>query len=281
MTLRRAKVLNPYMPVEAEILDVVDENSAIKTYVLKPREPIHFQPGHFVMAGMPGVGESPFGVSSSCFEGDTLAISVQIQPRGKNTTALHNAKRGETALIRGPFGNSYPMDYYKGREVYVVGGGVGMAPMRSVLLALLHESDKYKSIVLRYGARNPELRMYKDLCLSWETDPRIDAVYTVDVADESWRHNVGVVTSIMKPEDIKDVPNAVAVACGPPIMLRFMVPLLLKMGFKPEHMYFSMEKNMSCGMGLCGHCRIGTYYVCKDGPVFTYDQIRDFPDAWS
>ena len=269
------------MPVEAEILDVVDENSAIKTYVLKPREPIHFQPGHFVMAGMPGVGESPFGVSSSCFEDDTLAISVQIQPRGKNTTALHNAKRGETALIRGPFGNSYPMDYYKGREVYVVGGGVGMAPMRSVLLALLHESDKYKSIVLRYGARNPELRMYKDLCLSWETDPRIDAVYTVDVADESWRHNVGVVTSIMKPEDIKDVPNAVAVACGPPIMLRFMVPLLLKMGFKPEHMYFSMEKNMSCGMGLCGHCRIGTYYVCKDGPVFTYDQIRDFPDAWS
>jgi len=281
MTLRRAKVLNPYMPVEAEILDVVDENSAIKTYVLKPREPIHFQPGHFVMAGMPGVGESPFGVSSSCFEDDTLAISVQIQPRGKNTTALHNAKRGETALIRGPFGNSYPMDYYKGREVYVVGGGVGMAPMRSVLLALLHESDKYKSIVLRYGARNPELRMYKDLCLSWETDPRIDAVYTVDVADESWRHNVGVVTSIMKPEDIKDVPNAVAVACGPPIMLRFMVPLLLEMGFKPEHMYFSMEKNMSCGMGLCGHCRIGTYYVCKDGPVFTYDQIRDFPDAWS
>ncbi|MBN1855872.1 MAG: FAD/NAD(P)-binding protein [Dehalococcoidia bacterium] len=274
-------MLNPYMPVEAEILDVVDENSAIKTYVLKPREPIHFQPGHFVMAGMPGVGESPFGVSSSCFEDDTLAISVQIQPRGKNTTALHKAKRGDIALVRGPFGNSYPMDYYKGREVYVVGGGVGMAPMRSVLLALLHESDKYKSIVLRYGARNPELRMYKDLCLSWETDPRIDAVYTVDVADESWPHNVGVVTSIMKPEDIKDVPNAVAVACGPPIMLRFMVPLLLKMGFKPEHMYFSMEKNMSCGMGLCGHCRIGTYYVCKDGPVFTYDQICDFPDAWS
>lgn len=274
-------MLNPYMPIEAEILDIVDENSAIKTYVLKPKEPLVFKPGHFVMVGMPGVGESPFGVSSSCFEKDKFAISVQIQPRGKNTTALHTAKPGDTALVRGPFGNSYPMDYYKGREVYVVGGGVGMAPMRSVLLALLHESDQYKSIVLRYGARNPELRMYKDLCLSWETDKRIDAVYTVDVADESWQHNVGVVTSIMKPEDIKDVQNAVAVACGPPIMLRFMVPLLLKMGFKPEHMYFSMEKNMSCGMGLCGHCRIGTYYVCKDGPVFTYDQIRDFPDAWS
>ncbi len=272
---------NPYAPVEARILSVVDENSAIKTLALQPTEPLIFEPGQFVMVGMPGVGESPFGVSSSCFDRDTFEVSVQIQPHGKNTTALHNAKAGQTALVRGPFGNCYPMDYFKGREVYVVGGGVGMAPMRSVLLALLHEASSYKRIVLRYGARNPELRMYKDMCLAFESDPRIDVAYTVDVADPSWRHNVGVVTTIMKPEDIYDIPSAVAVGCGPPIMLRFMVPLLLKMGFKPEHMYFSMEKNMSCGMGMCGHCRIGTYYVCKDGPVFTYDQIRDFPDAWT
>ena len=274
-------MVNPYVPIEAEVLGVVDENPAIKTLVLKSREPLCFKPGQFVMVGMPGVGESPFGVSSSCFDLDRFEVSVQIQPHGKNTTALHNAKPGQTALVRGPFGNGYPMDYFKGREVYVVGGGVGMAPMRGVLLALLHEAEQYKSIVLRYGARNPELRMYKELCLSWETDARIDVVYTVDVADESWRHDVGVVTTIMKPEDIEDVPNAVAVGCGPPIMLRFMAPLLLQMGFKPEHMYFSMEKNMSCGMGLCGHCRIGNYYVCKDGPVFTYDQICDFPDAWT
>jgi len=272
---------NPYAPVQAEILDVIDENSAIKTLVLKPEQPMSFAPGQFVMVGMPGVGESPFGISSSSFVQETFDVSVQIQPHGKNTTALHNAKPGQKALVRGPFGNQYPLEYFKGREVYVVGGGVGMAPMRAVLLALLHEADQYKRIILRYGARNPELRMYKDLCLSWETDRSIDVVYTVDVADPSWRHNVGVVTTIMKPEDIVDVPNAVAVGCGPPIMLRFMVPLLLKMGFKPEHMYFSMEKNMSCGMGLCGHCRIGSYYVCKDGPVFTYDQIRDFPDAWT
>ena len=272
---------NPYLPVEAEILDVLDENPAIKTLVLKPRESLVFKPGQFVMAGMPGVGESPFGVSSSCFDLDRFEVSVQIQPHGKNTTALHSAKPGQTALVRGPFGNGYPMDYFKGREVYVVGGGVGMAPMRGVLLALLYEAEQYKSIVLRYGARNPELRMYKELCLSWETDPRIDVAYTVDVADASWRHNVGVVTTIMKPEDIKDVSNAVAVGCGPPIMLRFMTPLLLQMGFKRDHMYVSMEKNMSCGMGMCGHCRIGNYYVCKDGPVFTYNQICDFPDAWT
>jgi NAD(P)H-flavin reductase len=272
---------NPYAPLQAEVLDVIQENPAIKTLVLKPSRPLVFKPGQFVMVGMPGVGESPFGISSSAFVQDTFDISVQIQPRGKNTTALHNAKPGDVALVRGPLGNSYPMDYFKGREVYVVGGGVGMAPMRAVLLALLHEAAEYKRIVFRYGARNPELRMYKELCLSWETDPDIDVVYTVDVADESWRHNVGVVTTIMKEDDIKDVPNAVAVGCGPPIMLRFMVPVLLKMGFKPEHIYFSMEKNMSCGLGMCGHCRIGTYYVCKDGVVFTYDQIRDFPDAWT
>jgi len=272
---------NPYAPLQSEVVDVTQENSAIKTLVLRPSRPIGFKPGQFVMVGMPGVGESPFGVSSSAFVQETFDISVQIQPHGKNTTALHHARPGDMALVRGPLGNSYPMDYFKGREVYVVGGGVGMAPMRAVLLALLHEAEQYKRIVFRYGARNPELRMYKDLCLSWETDPNIDVAYTVDVADESWRHNVGVVTTIMKEDDIEDVPNAVAVGCGPPIMLRFMVPVLLRMGFKPEHIFFSMEKNMSCGLGMCGHCRIGTYYVCKDGPVFTYDQIRDFPDAWT
>ncbi|MFW6103268.1 MAG: FAD-binding oxidoreductase, partial [Chloroflexota bacterium] len=163
---------NPYAPLQAEVVDVIQENSAIKTLVLKPERPIGFKPGQFVMVGMPGVGESPFGVSSSAFEQETFDISVQIQPRGKNTSALHDARPGDIALVRGPLGNSYPMDDFKGREVYVVGGGVGMAPMRAVLLALLHEADQYKRIVFRYGARNPELRMYKDLCLSWETDPR-------------------------------------------------------------------------------------------------------------
>jgi len=110
-------MLNPYAPIEARILNVLDENSAIKTLVLQPAEPLVFQPGQFVMVGMPGVGESPFGVSSSCFEREKFEVSVQIQPHGKNTTALHNAKPGQTALVRGPFGNAYPMDYFKGREV--------------------------------------------------------------------------------------------------------------------------------------------------------------------
>ncbi len=163
----------------------------------------------------------------------------------------------------------------------MVGGGVGMAPMRALMLALLHEADQYKRIILRYGARSPELRMYKELCKQWETDPRVDVVYTVDIADETWTHNVGVVTTIMKPADIQDVKNAFSIGCGPPIMLRFMVPVLLKMGFAEEHMFFSLEKNMSCGMGLCGHCRIGNLYVCKDGADFSYDKIKDFPDAWA
>jgi len=267
--------------MEAAVEDVVVENPVIKTLVLKAKERFEFRPGQFVMVGVPGVGESPFGISSCCFEPETFEVSVQIQPKGRNTTALHGLKAGDEVIVRGPFGNGYPMDKFKGREVYVVGGGVGMAPMRSVLLALLHEADQYKRIVLRYGARSPELRLYKELCKSWETDPRIDVVYTVDVADASWTHNVGVVTTIVKAEDIEDVEAAVSVGCGPPIMLRFMVPALLDMGFLPENMYFSMEKNMSCGMGMCGHCRIGNYYVCKDGPVFTYDKIKDFADAWT
>lgn len=274
-------MVNPYVPMEAVIEDVIIENLIIKTLVLRPKEPLKFSPGHFIMLTAPGVGESPFTPSSSCFETEKFEVTVLRQPRGRTTSALHKMKPGDVVGVRGPFGNGYPLEKFKGREVYVVGGGVGMAPMRAVLLALLHEADQYKRIILRYGARNPELRMYKELCKSWETDARIDVAYTVDVADETWAHSVGVVTTILKQEDIQNVKNAVSVGCGPPIMLRFMVPVLLKMGFLPENMYFSMEKNMSCGMGMCGHCRLGNYYVCKDGPVFTYDKIKDFPDVWA
>ncbi|MEA3254044.1 MAG: FAD-binding oxidoreductase, partial [Chloroflexota bacterium] len=223
-------MLNPYMPVEAVIEDIITENPIIKTFVLKPAEPIQFNAGQFIMVGAPGVGESPFGFSSSCFETGRFEVTVQKQPRGKNTSVLHEMKPGDVVGVRGPLGHGYPLDKFKGKEVYVVGGGVGMAPMRSVLLSLLHEAEQYKRIILRYGARNPELRMYKELCKAWETDPLIDVAYTVDVADEGWTHNVGVVTTIVKPEDIKDVKNAVSVGCGPPIMLRFMTPVLLKMG---------------------------------------------------
>jgi len=157
--------------------------------------------------------------------------------------------------------------------------------MRALMLALLHEADQYKNIILRYGAREPSLRIYKALCKSWEMDSRVNAIYTVDVADDTWpsdaQHRVGVVPTIMAPEDIQDVKNAFSVSCGPPIMLRFIVPVLLKMGFSPDHMYFSLEKNMSCGMGLCGHCRIGNLYVCRDGADFSYEQIKDYPDAWT
>ena len=278
-------MVNPDVPTETRIENIIEEAPGIKTFVMKPGEPMEFNTGQFIMLTIPGVGESPFAPSSSAFETENLEISVLMQPRGRNTSALHNMTPSDVVGIRGPFGHGYPLEKFKGREVYVVGGGVGMSPMRSAMLTLLHEVDQYRRIIFRYGARSPELRMYKELCKSWETDPRVDAVYTVDIADETWpsdeKHNVGVVTTILKPEDIQDAKNAVSVGCGPPIMLRFMAPVLLKMGFLPENMYFSMEKNMSCAMGMCGHCRLGNYYVCRDGPVFSYDKIKDFPDIWT
>jgi len=278
-------MVNPYVPVEATIEDVIAENPIINTFVIKPKEPLIFKPGQFIMLTAPGVGESPFTPSSSCSETERFEVTVLRQPGGKVTSALHRMKRGNVLGVRGPFGHGYPLERFKGHEVYVVGGGVGMAPMRAVMLGLLCEADKYECIVLRYGARNPDLRMYKELCKSWETDPQVDCVYTVDIPDDSWpcdeKHCVGVVTTIMKPEDIRDVKNAYSVSCGPPIMLRFMVPVLLKMGFAKDHMFFSLEKNMSCGMGLCGHCRIGDLYVCRDGADFSYDKIENYPDVWT
>lgn len=276
---------NPYVPMEAVIEEVIIENPIIRTFVIKSREPLRFTPGQFIMLTVPGVGESPFTPSSSCFEVERFEVTVLRQPGGKVTSALHEMKPGDIVGVRGPFGHGYPLERFKRNEVYVVGGGVGMAPMRALMLALLHEADQYKRIILRYGAREPELRMYKELCQQWEIDPQVDAIYTVDVADETWpsdeKHRVGVVTTILKPEDIQDVKNAFSVGCGPPIMLRFMAPVLSKIGFAPKHMFFSLEKNMSCGVGMCGHCRIGNYYVCKDGPDFSYDKIKDFADVWT
>ena len=269
---------NPYLPLDGEIVDIIDESPTIKTFVVVPKEPFEFATGQFVELTLPGQGEAPFTPSSS--PSITEKMDITIMKAGRVTALLHDCKKGQKVGIRGPFGNGYPVDEFVGKEVYIVGGGVGLAPIRSLFLTLVERIKDFKSVVCRFGAKTPMDFIYKDTLFGpWQKIKGVNIGLTVDKANGQWKDNVGVVTTILKSDDI-DTKNAVAIVCGPPIMIRFATLKLLEFGFGHDKIYLSMEKNMSCGIGKCGHCMIGKYYVCKDGPVFTYEQIKKYPNLW-
>lgn len=269
---------NPYSYIEAEIVNVAEETANIKTFTLKPKTEIAFRAGQFMDITIPGVGEAPFTPSSNHSVKDKLDFT--IMSAGRVTKMLHQMKRGEIVGVRGPYGTAYPLDRFRSREVFILGGGVGLAPLRALLYALFNDVNDYKKIMVKYGARTPKDIVYKSEIDSWrEKAPHVDVEISVDVGDNAWKGNVGIVTTILK--DLKiDTAKAVAIVCGPPIMMKFGTFKLLDLGFVDSNVYLSMEKNMSCGIGKCGHCRIGPYYACKDGPVFTYDKIKDLPNIW-
>ena len=269
---------NLYQPINGEIIDIIDESTTIKTFVIIPEENIRFETGQFVELTLPGQGEAPFTPSSS--PADTEKMEITIMKAGSVTGLLHKCKKGQKVGIRGPLGKGYPIDDFVGKEVYIVGGGVGLAPIRSLFLTLIDRIQDFKSIVCRYGARTPKDFIYKnDLFGAWQEIKGVDIKLTVDNADGDWKGNVGVVISILDSKDV-NIADAVAVVCGPPIMMKFSTVKLLEYGFREDRIYLSMEKNMSCGIGKCGHCMLGKFYVCKDGPVMTYAQIKKYPNIW-
>lgn len=268
---------NPYQPIPATILSTMDETPNIRTFVLKPEQEVPFRAGQFVELTVPGFGEAPFTPSSSHFRRETLEMT--IMKVGRATSALFDLKAGDVLGVRGPFGNPYPLSKFEGRDIYIVGGGVGLAPLRALFLALAHEMGKYRRIFLRYGARTPNDIVYKYLLPEWQKIPKVDIELSVDVSDEKWMRKVGVVTCLMD-EIPCDEKTSVAVVCGPPIMMKFVNERLLNVGFPPDNIYLSMETNMSCGVGQCRHCRLGPYLTCKDGPVLTWAQIKDIRDPF-
>jgi NAD(P)H-flavin reductase len=269
---------NLYQPLNGEIVDIIDESPTIKSFVVVPEEDFKFATGQFVELTLPGEGEAPFTPSSS--PAVTEKMEITIMKAGRVTALLHQCQKGQKVGIRGPYGKGYPIEDYVGKEVYIVGGGVGLAPIRSLFLTLVDRIGDFKKVVCRFGARTPADFIYKNTLFGpWQNIDGVDIKLTVDQADGEWKNNVGVVTTILSPEDV-DIKNSVAVVCGPPIMMKFATLKLLEFGFSDEQIYLSMEKNMSCGIGKCGHCMLGQYYVCKDGPVFTYDQIKRYPNIW-
>jgi NAD(P)H-flavin reductase len=268
---------NIYKPVRAELTDVIEESPLIKTFVLIPEEEFSFKTGQFIELSVDGIGEAPFTPSSSPLVKEKLEVTVM--KTGYVTEIMHKLKPGEVMGIRGPYGRGYPVDSFFGKEVLILGGGCGLAPIRSLLFALEAIKHKLEKVILCYGSKTPADCIYKPLFERLNATEKFEAYRIVDKADETWQGSVGVVTSLLNKIKIS-IENSVAVVCGPPIMMKFGTIRLLEMGYKDEQIFLSMEKNMSCGLGKCGHCMMGEYFVCRDGPVFTYDEIKHNPEIW-
>ncbi|MBN2620457.1 FAD/NAD(P)-binding protein [candidate division WOR-3 bacterium] len=269
------EAVNPYYAIPIKIKKIIPETPTITTFVLDGK-PFDFLAGQFAEVTVPGVGEAPFTPSSSPYA-DILEFT--IMKVGRVTSELFRLKEGDTIGVRGPFGKPYPLKEFKGKEVFIVGGGVGFAPLRSLFLALLHDIKDYKKIYIRYGARTPQDIAYKYQIPEWQKVNGVDMLFTVDVGDDTWKGRVGVVTVILDeiPVDVADAPTVV---CGPPIMMKFVTQRLVEAGFTHKNIYLSMESNMSCGIGKCNHCRVGKFYVCKDGPVLTWDDVKHIEEPF-
>lgn len=274
---KSVRCANPYRPVRAVVEEIIEETPNIKTFRLKPDEPIRWVTGQFVEVAVPGLGEAPFTPSSN--QKDTERFEVTIMKAGLVTGRLHGLSRGAELGVRGPLGRGYPLEKFEGRPLLILGGGVGFAPLRSLIYALLNEKERFPRIVVCYGARTPADLVFKRMYDEWSKVPGFELNLSVDREAPGWSGNVGVVTTLL--DKVRLEPDRMpAVVCGPPIMMKFGTLKLLELGFKPDSIYLSMEKNMSCGVGKCGHCRIGPYFACKDGPVFTYEQVKPYRNIW-
>jgi NAD(P)H-flavin reductase len=235
----------------------------------------NFAPGQFNMLYAFGVGEAPISVSGNPARPNSLVHTVRSV--GAVSKALCQLKPGEVVGVRGPFGGSWPVDEGKGRDVLIVAGGIGLAPLRPALYAILARRKEFKRVALLYGARTPQDLLYVKEIEKWRSRLDLSVYVTVDRARGDWLGAVGVVTTLI-PRTAFDPETALAMVCGPEIMMRFTILELQKRGMKDAQLYISMERNMKCAVGFCGHCQFGPAFVCKEGPVFRYDRLRPFLD---
>ncbi len=269
---------NVYLPHIAVIEKIIDETPTVRTFHFNfkddgLREEFTFESGQFGEYSVFGIGEAPFCISSSPTRRDHLEFALQRV--GKVTNALHRLGVGAEIGFRGPYGNGFPLDFLQGKNLVFVAGGIGLAPLRSLIWNVIDNRDKYEKVDIVYGAHSPADLCFKYDLDTWGKDKTVNMVTTVDKGDESWTGKVGFVPQVLE-QVAPSASNAVAIVCGPPIMIRFTFPVLEKLGFTPEQMITTLEKRMKCGIGKCGRCNIGNLYVCRDGPVFTYAQIKSF-----
>lgn len=262
---------DPMAPRPMRVLELWDETYDTFTMVLDAPGGFPFQPGQFNMLSPLGIGESAISISG---DPDTPGRLVHTVRRvGKVTQALYRLKPGDWVGVRGPFGVGWPVQRCESADVVFMAGGLGLPPMRPAIYQVLANRECFRRVKLIYGARTPADLVHLKELSEWRSRFDLDVLLTVDTADQTWRGSVGVVTRLVPRADF-DETKAIALVCGPEVMMRFGAAELVKRGVAPDRIYVSMERSMKCGVGFCGHCQFGPYFVCKDGPVFRWDQVE-------
>ncbi len=270
-------VVSPWLPVLATIVSVKQEVPAVATYRMHFDDQTlannyRFEPGQFNMLALPGIGECAISISSDPADKDGIDHTVRVV--GNVTSNLAKRKAGAKIAPRGPFGSAWPVEKLIGKDVVLVCGGLGLAPMRPVLRIIQRRRNEFGRVVLVYGARDPGSLLFTHEYEAWRK-AHIEVHLTVDVGDAVWRGNIGVVTSLLGGLRLVAQRSCV-LTCGPEVMMRYVALESFACGLKPEQVWLSMERNMTCGIGQCGHCQFGPAFICRQGPVFTYRQIEPY-----
>ena len=277
----RDKLQEPsiYLPTFARITDIrlMTQMEKLFTIELPGGISLNHKPGQFVEVSVLGVGEAPISISSSPSRSNG-SFELCVRRAGDLTSVLHAMKPGDTVGIRGPFGNGFPIKCYWGKDLIFVIGGLGLAPARSLINQVLDERGHFGRVIILYGARNPSELLFTEELERWKAREDVELDLTVDRADDKWKGNVGVITTLIPKVQVSPA-NTVIVTVGPPVMYRFVLMEVLGKGIPDGNIWLSLERHMKCGVGKCGHCQIHHFYTCKDGPCFSYAQIKSLQEA--
>jgi sulfite reductase subunit B len=268
-----------YLPRIADLVRVETLSDKEKVFEFKfaDGKELGQMPGQFVEVSIFGVGEAPISVTSSPTRKGSFELAVRAT--GSVTNALHTMEKGAKVGIRGPFGNGFPINTLKGKDILFVAGGIGLFPLRSLITYVLDNRKDFGEVTTLFGCRSPQERLFIGQLVEWNTCKDMCFIETVDrCADDSWKGNVGVITTLF-PKVNFDPAKTYAVVVGPPIMYRFVIAECLKKGLAEDHIIMSLERRMKCGVGKCGHCQINGLYCCQEGPVFTYAQVKSLKEA--
>ena len=268
---------NPYRPWPARITSITELTATEKLFEFRLideriRDAFHHEPGQFVEVSIFGVGEAPISISSSPTKRGFIELCVRRT--GAFTEVLHKMQCGDIVGLRGPFGRGFPVDDMKGHDILLVAGGLGIAPLRSLINNIHDERSEFGKVTIIYGSKNPSEVMFRQQFEMWRHRKDFDLYLTVDHPDDTWDGEVGLVTKPFEHLQV-DAGNTFGALCGPPIMYRFVIDEMRKKNISYDHIYCSFERHMKCGMGKCGHCQIGHQYVCIDGPVFNYWEAKN------